>query len=309
MKKALVLGGNGKLGSHLVKSLADSGVAVRSFIRASGATGFQADDRIEVVMGDFFDEQQVKKALENQDAVFHCVWATTPSSLDIDITQDSELNLVPTVRLLQNSVDAGVSRVHFMSSGGAVYDPSYPGPYSETSPLRPISPYGVVKVASEGYFAYFEDRYGLDSTIFRIGNLFGFPVSKTTQRGLISVTLQRIQAGLPVVRFGDGSMERDYIHVSDVANMITHVAHEAAQHDVYNIGSGTGYTVNQILDIIREVTGIEFECEERSAPSSFPKSGLLNVQRFESEFGRPNLTPVTVGIDSMWQQLSRPSIR
>lgn len=307
MKKALVLGGNGKLGSHLVNALADAGVAVRVFARFSGPSTFVNDDRVEVVYGDFFDEQLVKSALADQDAVFHCVWATTPSSLDIDIAQDSELNLVPTVRLLQNAVDAGVGRVHFMSSGGAVYDPNYPGPYSEDSPLRPISPYGVVKVASEGYFAYFEDRYGLDATIFRIGNLFGFPVSKPTQRGLVSVTLQRIQAGLPVVRFGDGTMERDYIHVSDVANMITNVAQVSAQHDVYNIGTGVGYTVNQILDMIREVTGVNFECEERPVPASFPHSGLLDVRRFEEEFGRPQLTPVAEGISSMWKQLNAAS--
>ena len=303
MKTALVLGGNGKLGSHLTQTLADAGSQVRVFDRFSRPSSFESDDRVEVVSGDFYDEDAVKQALVGQDAVYHCLWATTPSSLEIDIAQDSELNLVPSVRMLQNAVDAGVSRAYFMSSGGAVYDPNYAVPYAESSPVRPISPYGVVKLATEGYFDYFEERYGLDSTVFRIANLFGFPLNKPTQRGLVSVTLQRIKAGKPVIRFGDGSMERDYIHVQDVAALICSVATAGHEHGVYNLGSGVGHSVNDILQIIRNVTGVDFEIEEREVPSSFPQSAVLNVTRFESEFGKPALTSIADGVASMWEKL------
>lgn len=303
MEKALVLGGNGKLGSHLTRTLADAGVQVRVFDRFSRPSIFDPDDRVEVMTGDFFDEESVKKALCGQDAVFHCLWATTPSSLDIDIAQDSELNLVPSVRMLQNAVDAGVSRAYFMSSGGAVYDPTFPVPYAENSPVRPISPYGVVKVATEGYFDYFEDRYGLDSTVFRVANLFGFPLNNPTQRGLVSVTLQRIQAGLPAVRFGDGTMQRDYIHVADVARLVGLVASTGHEYDVYNVGSGIGLSVNDMFDVIRNVTGVDFEIEERPVPASFPQSAVLDVSRFESEFGKPELTSITDGVATMWEKL------
>ena len=308
MNTALVLGGNGKLGSHLAQALAGAGVQVRVFDRFSRPSIFDSDDRVEIITGDFFDEEAVKRALTGQDAVFHCLWATTPSSLDIDIAQDSELNLVPSVRMLQNAVDAGVSRAYFMSSGGAVYDPAYPVPYAESSPLRPISPYGVVKVATEGYFDYFEDRYGLDSTIFRIANLFGFPLNKPTQRGLVSVALQRIKAGLPVIRFGDGSMERDYIHVEDTARLIAQVAAAGHNEDVYNLGSGVGHKVNDVLHIIRTVTGVDFDVEERPVPSSFPKSAVLDVSRFEAEFGAPELTTIAAGVGTMWERLNAPAV-
>lgn len=119
----------------------------------------------------------------------------------------------------------------------------------------------------------------------------------------MSVTLQRISAGLPVIRFGDGSMERDYIHVENVAQQIARVAESGHQHDIYNIGSGMGHSVNDVLAIIREVTGVDFVVEERAVPASFPHSAVLNVNRFETEFGKPELTSIANGVASMWKEL------
>jgi UDP-glucose 4-epimerase len=190
-----------------------------------------------------------------------------------------------------------------MSSGGAVYDPAYPTPHGEDSPLKPLSPYGHVKVIAEGYFDYFEDRYGIDSTIYRIANLFGFPTPAPVKRGLISVVLRRIADGQAVTRYGDGSMERDYVHVSDAARMITQVALTTPEHDVYNLGTGTGHTVNDVLSIIRNVTGVDFEIDEIAVPLTFQQSAVLDVNRFDSEFGRPEFISLEDGIAAMWKQL------
>jgi UDP-glucose 4-epimerase len=303
MVKALVLGGNGKLGSHLTHSLVHAGFDVRAFDRFSRPHSFADVDGIEIFPGDLRDVERVREALEGQDMVFHALWSTTPATQDNDLQGDVELNLLPTVRMLEQCVDAGVAKAYFMSSGGAVYDPAYPTPHAEGSPLKPLSPYGHVKVIAEGYFDYFEDRYGIDSTIFRIANLFGFPTPAPVKRGLISVVLRRIADGQAVTRYGDGSMERDYVHVSDAARMITQVALTAPEHDVYNLGTGTGHTVNDVLSIIRNVTGVDFEIDEIAVPLTFQQSAVLDVNRFDSEFGRPDFISLEDGIASMWKQL------
>ena len=303
MVNALVLGANGKLGSHLCQSLAATGYTVRAFDRFSRPNAFEATAEIEVFAGDMRDSERVREALHGQDMVFHALWSTTPATQDNDLQSDVELNLLPTVRMLEECVDAGVQKAYFMSSGGAVYDPAYPTPHAENSPLKPTSPYGHVKVIAEGYFDYFEDRYGLDSTIFRIANLFGFPTPAPVKRGLISVALQRIAAGQPITRYGDGSMERDYVHVTDVARMITQVAQASPEHDVYNVGTGAGHTVNDVLSLIREITGVDFAIDEIPVPLTFQQSAVLDVHRFDTEFGRPNFITLEAGISSMWRQL------
>jgi len=303
MVNALVLGANGKLGSHLSNSLAGVGMSVRAFDRYSRPTSFDSSTDIEVFTGDFRDSDRVRQALEGQDVVFHALWSTTPATQDNDLQSDVELNLLPTVRLLESCVDAGVQKVHFMSSGGAVYDPAYPTPHDESSPLKPTSPYGHVKVIAEGYFDYFEDRYGIDSTIFRIGNLFGYPTLAPLKRCLVSVVLQRLVAGQSVTRYGDGSMERDYLHVTDAAHMITQVAQASPEFDVYNLGTGVGHTVNDVLEIIRNVTGVDFEIDEVPVPKTFPQSAVLDVNRFDAEFGRPDFITLESGIASLWAKL------
>jgi UDP-glucose 4-epimerase len=303
MVNALVLGANGKLGSHLSQSLATAGYNVRAFDRFSRPHAFEGTGEIEVFAGDLRDSDRVRAALEGQDMVFHALWSTTPATQDNDLQSDVELNLLPTVRMLEECVDAGVHKAYFMSSGGAVYDPTYPTPHAEGSPLKPLSPYGHVKVIAEGYFDYFEDRYGIDSTIFRIANLFGFPTPAPVKRGLISVVLRRIADGQAVTRYGDGSMERDYVHVSDAARMITQVALTTPEHDVYNLGTGTGHTVTDVLSIIRNVTGVDFEIDEIAVPLTFQQSAVLDVNRFDSEFGRPDFISLEDGIAAMWKQL------
>lgn len=303
MVNALVLGGNGKLGSHLSQTLAAAGYSVRAFDRFSRSHSFENNPEIEVFAGDFRDGDRVRQALDGQDIVFHALWSTTPSTQDNDLQSDIELNLLPTVRMLEACVDQGVSRAFFMSSGGAVYDPTYPTPYAESSPLKPISPYGHVKVITEGYFDYFEDRYGIDSTILRVANIFGFPKAAPVKRGLVSVVLQRIAAGLPVTRYGNGSMERDYIHVKDVAKMIAQITQSTPKHDVYNIGTGLGHTVSDVLEIIRDVTGLDFEIDEIPVPLTFQDSAVLDVTRYDTEFGRPDLISLEEGITSMWNKL------
>jgi len=300
---ALVLGANGKLGSHLSQSLASAGFTVRAFDRFSRPNAFAATPGIEVFSGDLRDSERVREALEGQDMVFHALWSTTPATQDNDLQSDVELNLLPTVRMLEQCVDAGVNKAFFMSSGGAVYDPAYPTPHAETSPLKPTSPYGHVKVITEGYFEYFGDRYGIDSTIFRIANLFGFPAAAPVKRGLISVALRRIVAGQPITRFGDGSMERDYVHVTDVARMITQVAQASPEHDVYNVGTGVGSTVTEVLSLIREITGTDFEIDQIPVPLTFQQSAVLDVTRFDTEFGRPDFITLEAGISRMWKQL------
>jgi len=115
--------------------------------------------------------------------------------------------------------------------------------------------------------------------------------------------LNRIDRGLPIVRFGDGTMIRDFVFVEDLMRMIETAIGEDAPHDVYNLGHGEGHSVNEILESIRRVTDRDFEIIERPAPPTFVQRSVLDVSRFAQDFGPIDYTTLDEGIRTTWEQL------
>ena len=105
-------------------------------------------------------------------------------------------------------------------------------------------------------------------------------------------------------RFGDGSMVRDYAHVSDVVRMIGRMVGSVTEHDTYNIGSGIGHSINDVLQGIRNVTGIDFEIETVEAPPTFVRNVVLDTRRYRREFDGQENTSLAIGIQRMWQELT-----
>ena len=163
-ERCLVLGGKGFIGSHLVDGLLAHGYRVRCFDRAHipplSATTPPAG--FELVEGDFTSESDVAAALEDCDVCFHLVSTTLPRSSNLDPVFDLETNLLPSVRLLRQAVQAGVRRVVFASSGGTVYGRPNAVPIPETHPTDPLCSYGIAKLAVEKYMGLFADLHGLE---------------------------------------------------------------------------------------------------------------------------------------------------
>ena len=257
-KKCLIFGGRGFIGSHLIDALLARGHYVRCFDRPNVAPLAEAhlsNPNFELYEGDFVSETDVREALVGCEVCFHLVSTTLPKSSNMDPVFDVESNVLGTVRLLTHAVQSGLKKVIFVSSGGTVYGVPTQLPIPETHPTNPICSYGITKLAIEKYLGLFHQLHGLDYTVLRISNPFGERQRTHASQGAVAVFLGKVLRGEPVEIWGDGSIVRDYIHISDVVDALMISLEQNSGEHVFNIGGGCGRNLNEILDAIERVTG------------------------------------------------------
>lgn len=307
MARTLVIGGNGFIGSHLVDALAEAGHEVSAFDRyRSGEPTFKTIAAT-VVQGEFLSRSDLEAAVQGQDYVFHFLSTTTPATAESDPTLDIRTNVAQTVELLESCVAAGVKRVYFASTGGAIYGPQGKADYSEIDRALPISPYGIGKLSIEHYLHYFRTKHGLESTALRISNPYGTRQKADKKQGLIPIALRQIALGRPVTRMGSGSMVRDYVFVEDLVRMITPMVGVETEFDLYNLGSGIGHSVNEIIESLQRVTNISFGVNEVPVPPTFIDRVVLNTARYRSEFTSATLTAIDDGVRMTYEEIQGQS--
>jgi UDP-glucose 4-epimerase len=306
MARALVIGANGFIGSHVVEELVAQGHSVTAFDRFSaGVTRFDPGLDVRLVAGEFLNESDLSTAVEGQDIVLHFLSTSTPMSSQLDPALDVRTNVLQSIALLDICVRAGVGHVYFSSTGGAIYGPQSKTVFREDDIARPISPYGIGKLAIERYLEYFSATHGLKTTAFRISNPYGGRQRRTSRQGLIPIALRAAMGGEKIVRMGDGSMVRDYVYVKDVARMVAAFVDREVRHPIYNLGSGTGHSVNEIIDALSRVTGLSPSVIEVAKPPTFVDHVVLDISRFEAEFGGFQFTPLDEGIAATFEHLSQ----
>lgn len=277
----LVLGGRGFIGSHLISALLSHGFRVRCFDRPHvEALGSDLLDTpgFELIEGDLANEAEVAEAIEGCDVCYHLVSTTLPKSSNADPVYDIESNVVATVKLLNHAVKSGVSKVIFTSSGGTVYGNPVSIPIQENHPTNPVSSYGISKLAIEKYLGFFKHLYSLDYTVLRIANPFGERQRTNASQGAVAVFLGKILRGDAIEIWGDGSVVRDYIYISDVVDALLLAIEQTSDQHVFNIGSGRGHSLNELIRAIEKVTGRTADC--RYLPSrtfDIPSNVLCNT--------------------------------
>ncbi|WP_022884958.1 NAD-dependent epimerase/dehydratase family protein [Glaciibacter superstes] len=303
MAKCLVVGANGFIGSSLVDDLVRRGHDVSAFDRFSAsAVSYESTD-VRRFSGDFMNRADMRKAVEGQEYLFHFLSATTPASAEDDPTVDIRTNIASSVELFQDAVDAGVRKVFFASTGGAIYgDQPFETLNENVTPL-PVSPYAIGKLAIEGYLRYFNRKFGLESVSFRISNPYGPRQRAVKRQGVIPIFLHRLTEGLPLVVLGDGSMVRDYIYAEDAVRMIGETVGRPSTHSVYNIGNGAGASLSELLEIIRAVTGIKPTIDARPVPSTYLDRVVLDTTRYTEEFGTLPVDTLESGIRKTWENI------
>ena len=302
--KVLVFGGNGFIGSHLVERLVSAGHSVRVYDRV-GRKGTAAG-AIEQMTEEFGVISSMRRALAGIDIVYHLVSSTVPGT-SLDSLADIDANLVGTVRLLELMKEMPVKRIVYLSSGGAVYGEPEQVPIPENHPLRPVCSYGAVKVAIENYLLLFRRLYGLSPVILRPANAFGSSQGHIGEQGLISTVLRKMIDGTPVTIWGDGSAVRDYIHVRDLVDLCMLVG-ESDHCGPFNVGSGKGHSVRQVVDIISEVVGARPDIRFAPGRALDVSRNILDVTRVRETFGWKVVISLPEGISSLWQWLNGKSV-
>ncbi|MDF2665488.1 MAG: NAD-dependent epimerase/dehydratase family protein [Microbacterium sp.] len=304
MARCLVIGANGFLGSRLTDALVAAGHRVTAFDRFSRGTRAFSSADLTVVPGDFLSVADLAAAVEGQDDVFHFLSTTTPATVDGDPTIDLRTNVAQSVELLALCARAGIRRLFYASSGGAIYGPRPGASFVEDAPVAPISPYGIGKLAVERYIDYYAATAGLSAVSLRISNPYGTNPNPSKRQGVIPITLNRILRSEPVVRLGDGSMVRDYIHVDDLVRRILRMVDADPRHRVYNLGSGRGTSVAEVLETVRTVVGRDFPVRTAPKPATFVDHVVLDVSRYVEEFGADDDLSLTEGIARTWREMT-----
>jgi UDP-glucose 4-epimerase len=258
-----------------------------------------------MVPGNFLNKDDLKKAIQDIDYVFHFVSLTTPGSSMNDPLVDIKTNLEGTINLLEECVKAGVKRVIFASSGGAIYGNQIKDRFSEDNPTNPISPYAISKLAIEKYLEYYRIHRGLDYLILRYSNPYGPGQNLMGTQGIIPIFLNLIKTGMPITVYGAGKNIRDYIYIDDAINMTKLIFNKETEFRLYNIGSGESVSVNKVLEIIKEVTKKKIKINSKPARDADVKKVLLNSERIRTEIDYHKTTLIKEGIEKTWEWVKK----
>jgi len=255
---------------------------------------------VEYIYGDFATPARLAEALHGTEIVVHLVSTTIPKSSNDDPIFDIQSNLVGTVSCLQQCVAARVQKIIFLSSGGAVYGNPDHCPISEDSTTQPLCSYGIVKLAIEKYLGLYQSMSGLESVVLRVGNPYGPRQNPMGGQGLIAAILARIASGQPIEIWGDGLVVRDYFYVGDLANAIYSAAFADCRFQVYNVGSGVGLSILDIIGAVKRTLEVEVETRFLPARSFDVKKIYLDISRICEDLNWSPSISLGQGIQLTW---------
>lgn len=260
--KFTVFGGGGFIGSAIVDRLLAEGHAVRVFERPRVAPyrEFLPGEKLEWETGDLLSAHDVGNAIAGSDSVIHLVSTTLPKSSNDDPAYDVSTNIIATLSLLDAMVAQGIKRILYISSGGTVYGTPLYVPIDEKHPTEPEVSYGIVKLTIEKYLQLYQRLHGIRATVLRVANPYGERQRVETAQGAVGVFLHRVLSGKAVDIWGDGTVMRDFIYVGDVADAFVRATAYEGNTTVFNIGSGVGTSLNDLVRAIGEVVGTRVEC-------------------------------------------------
>lgn len=277
-KPILVTGASGFIGSNLVNKLLELGFTVRGFDRFKPTYSINSS-RYEFVEGDFLNSDDIKSAMAGCNIVYHLVSMTLPAESNKNPLFDVRSNVSGTVNFLDIAVESRIKRTIFVSSGGTVYGVTGNEPIPEDHATNPISAYGIGKLAIEKYLALYQHIHQLDYRVLRVANPYGNNQKFNCKQGLIQAFINRINNDQPLEIWGDGSVIRDYIHIDDVTHALLCGMSDKSNETIYNIGSGIGYSINDIIMILEELLGHEIKRNYLDSRAADVPTNILDISR------------------------------
>lgn len=277
--KFTVFGGGGFIGSTIVDRLLLDGHELRIFERPRVAPyrKFAESERVEWITGDFSSVHDISDAIRGVDVVLHLVSTTLPKSSNDDPIYDVQSNVVATLQMLNAMVAHDVRKIVFISSGGTVYGNPIYLPIDEKHPTNPVVSYGITKLAIEKYLQMYERLHGIEAITLRVANPYGERQRIETAQGAVGVFSHHALKGIPIEIWGDGSVTRDYIHVSDVAEAFVKALQYKGAQRLFNVSLGVGTTLNELIEMLEAVLGKSIERRYLPGrPFDVPVSVLCN---------------------------------
>ena len=311
--KVIIVGGAGFIGRNILKHFTKAGIDVCVYDRYlpyGDDVVFFKD--IEYIQGDLSGQKEFERIISKGDTVIHLLSTSYPNNSNINIYRDAYNNILPGVMLVEACVKKDVGRIIFASSGGAVYgEPQYV-PLDENHPLNPVSSYGIHKMVVEKYLKLVYKLYGIRTISLRISNPYGPGQKPYSGQGFIATALASAKMDRTIEIWGDGNATRDYIYIDDVVKAFNQALFYDGEYSVFNIGSGTGKSVNDILEEIQKVEGKSLKTEHYPKTSAEVGRNVLDCSRAKKYLGWEHETGLFDGLkkmSSMWDGIKKRYVK
>jgi UDP-glucose 4-epimerase len=289
--KALVTGGAGFIGSHVVDAYLAAGHEVLVVDNLCTGKRDNLNPKARFHEFDILDPKTAELIrAERPDILNHHAAQMDVRRSVADPLFDARTNILGTISLLEAARSAGVRKVLFVSSGGAAYGEQETFPAPETHPTWPVSPYGVSKRSGELYCHFYQAEYGMPFVAFRYANVYGPRQDPHGEAGVVAIFSGKMLRGEPVTVNGDGRQTRDYVYVGDVARMSLLALKRDATGPV-NIGTGRETDVNELAAMMLEVSGSRSEVRHGPAKGGEQRRSVIDIRRADEVFGwRPEVS-------------------
>jgi UDP-glucose 4-epimerase len=301
--RAIVTGGAGFIGSHVVDALVARGDEVLVVDDLSSGRRENLNEHVRLAVADVRDRNAIDAVFDevSPEACFHLA---AQANVRVSVERpahDADVNVIGTIRVLNAATRHG-TRVVFASTGGAIYG-ECDSPASEDAPRRPLAPYGTSKLAGEEYLAVYNRLHGGAHTSLRYGNVYGPRQDPHGEAGVVAIFLGRLARGEQPQVFGDGRQTRDYVYVADVVEAtLAAFTHPAG---VFNVGTGVETSVLELLDICRRAAGMDAEPTFAPARAGELQRSVLDPTFAERQLGFRARTTLGDGLSATWEFIRR----
>ncbi len=302
--KILFIGGAGFIGSNLVKWFCENGSFEVTVIEPETASVMRLDGlQVEIVRVSLANVEVVEQIIANKriDTVVHLVSTLIPGSGYEDFKRELTDMVFPSIRIMEYCARFDIKFVYF-SSGGTVYgNRTTMQPFVETDDMAPISYYGWSKQMMENSILFKNRTEKLRYLIVRPSNPYGHGQNLYGRQGLVAVAIGKILNGQPVEVWGDGSAIRDYIYIDDLAEIFFQLIDNDVTNETVNIGSGRGYSVNDVLAFLKIISKVDFKILYENARPMDVSNMVLDTTKM---LGKVNvcLTPMLDGISTFYKE-------
>jgi UDP-glucose 4-epimerase len=299
--RALVTGGAGFIGSHVVDSLLGDGYEVLVVDDLSAGDAARLPPAVQLAKIDITDTAALAAAFDEfrPAAVYHLAAQASVTASVTDPARDCAVNVLGTLNVVEAARRHAAPLV-FTSTGGALYGDGVPVPTPEEQPALPLSPYGASKLAAEAYVRSWSAAHGVPNAVLRLGNIYGPRQTPHGEAGVVAIFSHRLWAGEPCTLYGHGSPTRDYVHVLDV---VAGLRAASGHTGIYNIGTGIETDVATLYARLAEAAGSSAEPALAELRPGEVRRSCLDAARARSELGWSPRVPLDEGLARTYEAM------
>lgn len=301
MSKVLVTGGAGFIGSNVAELLVAEGYDV--VVLDNFSTGYRQNldalKGVRLVEGDVRDADLVRQLMSGVETVFHLA-ASVGNTRSIEHpVEDSEINIIGTLHVLEAARANGVRKI-VCSSSAAIFGELKHLPIREDHPAEPDSPYGVSKLAEEKHCLTYAKLYDLEAICLRYFNVYGVNQRYDAYGNVIPIFVRRMLLREPLMVFGDGEQTRDFVSVRDVARANLLAAKADGVSGAFNIASGTSVTINELVDMLRTLSEHELAVEHQPPRRGDVRHSRADMKAAADVLGFKPSVSMAEGLSEYW---------